>query len=59
MRCPWPSKDSAFGENSIVLKNKAAEQRRKKIQKMAEQIERKAREIRAAKQDDIYSDSGD
>jgi hypothetical protein len=48
-----------FGEYSIALKTEAAEQRREKVQKMAEQIEREAREKRAAEQDDMYSDSGD
>lgn len=37
-----------FGENSITLKKEAAEKRREQVQKMAEQIEREAREKRAA-----------
>ena len=48
-----------FGENSIALKSDAAEQRRGKVRKIAEQIEREARERRASEQDDMYSGSGD
>ena len=48
-----------FGENSIALKSDAAEQRLGKVRKMAEQIERAARERRAAERDVMYSGSGD
>ncbi|MDO8264360.1 MAG: YkgJ family cysteine cluster protein [Gallionella sp.] len=48
-----------FGENSITLKQAAAEKRRGRVQEMAQQIEREAREKRAAEQDDMYGDSAD
>jgi hypothetical protein len=48
-----------FGENSITLKKEAAEKRREQVQKMVEQIEREARERRAAEQDDMYGGQED
>jgi hypothetical protein len=48
-----------FGENSITLKKEGAEKRREQVQKMTEQIEREAREKRAAEQDDIYGGDED
>jgi uncharacterized protein len=48
-----------FGENSITLKKGAVEKRRESVQKMAEQIEREAREKRAAEQDDMYGSDED
>lgn len=48
-----------FGENSIALKKESTEKRRERVQKMTEQIEREARERRAAEQDDMYSDNED
>ena len=48
-----------FGESSIELKKESAEKRRERVQKMTEQIEREARERRAAEQDDMYRDDED
>jgi len=48
-----------FGENSIALKKAAAEKRQQHIQEKAQQIEREAREARAAEQDDMYRDAVD
>jgi len=52
-------KQVLFGENSIALKKEGAEKRRERVQKMTEQIEREARERRAAEQDDMYSGEED
>ncbi|MDH4285917.1 MAG: YkgJ family cysteine cluster protein [Gallionella sp.] len=43
-----------FGENSIALKQEAAEKRQARIQAMALQAEREAQEKRAAEQDEMY-----
>jgi hypothetical protein len=48
-----------FGEISITIKKEAAEKRREEVQKMSEQIEREAREERAAEQDDMYGGDED
>ena len=48
-----------FGENSITLKKGAVDKRREQVQKMTEQIEREARERRAAEQDDMYGGEED
>ena len=48
-----------FGENSIALKQEAAEKRQARVQAMAQQAEREAREKRAAEQDAMYEDSED
>jgi len=42
--------------NQYQLKKEAAEKRREQVQKMVEQVEREAREKRAAEQDDMYAD---
>jgi len=46
-----------FGENSIILKQEAAEKRREHIREKTGQIERAAMEKRAAEQDGMYEDS--
>lgn len=46
-----------FGENTISLKQKAAEMRRSRISEKMQQIEAKVRKKRAAEQDDMYEDS--
>ncbi len=48
-----------FGENSIALKQAAAEKRQERIQEKSQQIEREAREKRAAEQDSMYEDPDD
>ncbi len=48
-----------FGENSIALKQEAAEKRQARVQAMAQQAEREAREKRAAEQDDMYENPDD
>lgn len=48
-----------FGENSIALKQEAAERRRERALAKAQQIELEAREKRAAEQDEMYGDSAD
>ncbi len=48
-----------FGENSIALKLASAEKRQQRVQEHARQIEREAKEKRAAEQDDMYRDSAD
>lgn len=48
-----------FGEISITLKKEAAEKRREQVQKVAEQIEREAREKLSAQQDDMYGGEED
>ena len=48
-----------FGENSITLKQAAAEKRRGRVQEKSQQIEHEAREKRATEQDDMYGDSLD
>lgn len=48
-----------FGETSIALKKESTEKRRERVQRMTEQIEREARERRAAEQNDMYSDNED
>lgn len=53
MRCPW---QVLFGENSINLKMEAVEKRREQVHKMSGQIEREAREKRAAEQDEMYKE---
>lgn len=47
-----------FGENTIALKQAAAAKRHERVQQKANQIEREAKEKRAAEQDDMYRDSG-
>lgn len=46
-----------FGENSITLKQAAAEKRREHVQQKSQQIEREAKEKRAVEQDDMYGDA--
>ena len=48
-----------FGENSIVLKQAAAEKRQQRVQEKTRQIEHEAREKRSAEQDDMYENSAD
>jgi len=48
-----------FGENTIPLKKEAAEKRRCRISERTEQIEREAREKRAAEQDEMYGNASD
>jgi uncharacterized protein len=48
-----------FGENSIAMKDDAAEKRRKLVHARAEQIQREAREKLAAQQDDMYGGEED
>jgi len=48
-----------FGENSIALKQAAAEKRQERVQEKSQQIEREAGEKRAAEQDDMYGDAAD
>ncbi len=46
-----------FGENSITLKQAAAEKRRGRVHEKSQQFENEAREKRATEQDDMYGDS--
>ena len=48
-----------FGENSIALKQAAAEKRQGRVQEKSQRIERAAMEQRAAEQDDMYRDTVD
>ena len=48
-----------FGENSIALKQAAAEKRQGRVQEKSQRIERAAMEQRAAEQDDMYGDAVD
>jgi len=48
-----------FGENSIALKQGAAEKRQQRVQERTQQIEREAREKRAAEQDEMYGGAPD
>ena len=52
-------KQVLFGENSISLKEDAAEKRRKRVHEKVQQIEHEAREKRAAEQDEMYGDHMD
>ena len=48
-----------FGENSIEVKQDAAEKRQQRVREQAERLEREAREKREAEQDEMYADSDD
>ena len=48
-----------FGENSIALKQAAAEKRQQRIQEKTQQIEREAMEKRVAQQDSMYENPDD
>jgi uncharacterized protein len=48
-----------FGENSITLKQAAAEKRQGRFQELAQQMELEAREKRAAEQDAMYEGEED
>ena len=48
-----------FGENSIAMKQEAAEKRQQRVREKAQQLEREAHEKRAAEQDEMYGSTGD
>jgi Fe-S-cluster containining protein len=48
-----------FGENSITIKQDAAEKRHERIQEKAQQLEREAAEQRAKEQESMYEDPED